>query len=90
VALAIIVALFLFRDQIRDLITPIRRARFPGGELEIDSKLDALQATTEKLESELEAVPLPAPPLRDTLTGEQAADPGEQISRPLRPHRVPP
>jgi hypothetical protein len=54
--LVAVVALWLFRDPLRDLIRRIRRARFAGGEIELDRRLAELQLTTEVLE----ATPLPA------------------------------
>jgi hypothetical protein len=56
---AVIVAIFVFRAQLGGLIGRIRRARFPGGEIEL--ALDQLQATTQGLEETLERTPAPVP-----------------------------
>jgi hypothetical protein len=50
--LVVVVAIIIFRKEVSALLTRLRKAKFLGGELELDESLDRLERTAEALEAE--------------------------------------
>jgi hypothetical protein len=62
-----VVAIIVFRKELQALLARLRKAKFLGGELELDESLDQLERTAEALEAE--ATPTPQelePPSAET------------------------
>ena len=49
--LVVVVAIFVFRKELQALLARLRKAKFLGGELELDESLDQLERTAEALEA---------------------------------------
>jgi hypothetical protein len=50
--LVVVIAIIVFRKEVSALLTRLRKAKFLGGELELDESLDRLERTAEALEAE--------------------------------------
>jgi hypothetical protein len=50
--LVVVVAIIIFRREVSALLTRLRKAKFLGGEVELDESLDRLERTAEALEAE--------------------------------------
>ena len=55
--LVVVVAIFVFRKELQALLARLRKAKFLGGELELDESLDQLERTAEALEAEASPTP---------------------------------
>jgi len=52
-------ALWLFREELRDVLRGIETARLPGADVDLEAALARLERVSEKAASEVEAVPAP-------------------------------
>jgi hypothetical protein len=50
--LVVVIAIIMFRKEVSALLARLRKAKFLGGELELDESLDQLERTAEALEAE--------------------------------------
>ena len=55
--LVVVVAIFVFRKELQALLARLQKAKFLGGELELDESLDQLERTAEALEAEASPTP---------------------------------
>ena len=55
--LVVVVAIIIFRREVSALLTRLRKAKFLGGEVELDESLDRLEKTAEALEAEASPTP---------------------------------
>jgi hypothetical protein len=64
--LVVVGAIIIFRKELQALLARLRKAKFLGGELELDESLDRLERTAEALEAET----APAPPEIESRSAE--------------------
>jgi hypothetical protein len=74
--LVVVVAIIIFRKEVSALLARLRRAKFFGGELELDKSLDRLERTAEALEAE-------STPASDELESPGPGDPDDIVPKIL-------